>query len=122
MITDDFLRSRRRRELSDDEKAEINDILTAPVTLPRRKVVTCRGDVVTRSTLLISGLMCRYMDGSDGHRQLVSVQTPGDFVDLHGYPLQRLDHDIATISECQVADEPHAKMTELVERMPQHGP
>jgi CRP-like cAMP-binding protein len=61
------------------------------------------------------------MDGSDGHRQLVSVQTPGDFVDLHGYPLQRLDHDIATISECQVAYAPHDKMTELVERMPHLG-
>ncbi|MBN8815133.1 MAG: Crp/Fnr family transcriptional regulator [Sphingomonas sp.] len=121
MLSDNFLRGRRRRELSDEEKAGLDEILTAPVTLPKRKVVTSRGDVVNRSTFLISGFMCRYMDGADGHRQLVSVQTPGDFVDLHGYPLQRLDHDVATISECQVAYAPHDKLTELIERLPHLG-
>ena len=121
MLTEYFLKSRRQQELSDEERAGLESILTAPVTLPKRKVVTSRGDVVSRSTFLISGFMSRYMDGADGHRQLVSVQTPGDFVDLHGYPLQRLDHDIATISECQVAYAPHDKLTELVERMPHLG-
>ena len=121
MLTDNFLRGRRRRELSDDEKEAIESVLTAPVTLPRRKVITNRGDVVTRSTFLISGFMCRYMDGADGHRQLVSIQTPGDFVDLHGYPLQRLDHDIATLSECTVAYAPHEKLTQIIERLPHLG-
>lgn len=121
MLSENFLRGRRRRELSDEEKQALDEILTAPVVLPKRKVVTSRGDVVTRSTFLISGFMCRYMDGADGHRQLVSVQTPGDFVDLHGYPLQRLDHDVATISECEVAYAPHDKLTELIERLPHLG-
>ena len=121
MLTEFFLKNRRQQELSDEERAGLESILTAPVTLPKRKVVTSRGDVVSRSTFLISGFMCRYMDGADGHRQLVSVQTPGDFVDLHGYPLQRLDHDIATISECQVAYAPHDKLTELIERLPHLG-
>jgi CRP-like cAMP-binding protein len=121
MLSDKFLKGRRRRELSGEEKAAIEGILTAPVTLPRRKVVTSRGDVVTRSTFLISGFMCRYMDGSDGHRQLVSIQTPGDFVDLHGYPLQRLDHDIATLSECVVTYAPYDKLTDLIERLPHLG-
>ena len=121
MLTANFLKGRRRHELSDEERAALESVLTAPVTLPKRKVVTNRGDVVSRSTFLISGFMCRYMDGTNGHRQLVSVETPGDFVDLHGYPLQRLDHDIATISECQVAYIPHDKLTELIERFPHLG-
>ena len=121
MLSENFLRGRRRRELSEEEKQALDDILTAPVILPKRKVVTSRGDVVTRSTFLISGFMSRYMDGADGHRQLVSVQTPGDFVDLHGYPLQRLDHDVGTLSECQVAYAPHDKLTALIERMPHLG-
>jgi len=121
MLTENFLRGRRRRELSDEEKEAIESLLTAPITLPRRKVVTSRGDVATRSTFLISGFMCRYMDGADGHRQLVSVQTPGDFVDLHAYPLQRLDHDIATLSECTVAYAPHDRITEVIERLPHLG-
>lgn len=121
MLSDNFLRGRRRRELSDEEKEAIESVLTAPITLPRRKVMISRGDVATRSTFLISGFMCRYMDGADGHRQLVSVQTPGDFVDLHAYPLQRLDHDIATLSECTVAYAPHDKLTQIIERLPHLG-
>ncbi len=121
MLSENFLRGRRRRELSDDEKEGLESILGAPVTLPRRKVIMSRGDVATRSTFLISGFMCRYMDGADGHRQLVSVQTPGDFVDLHAYPLQRLDHDVATLSECTVAYAAHDKITALIERLPHLG-
>jgi CRP-like cAMP-binding protein len=65
--------------------------------------------------------MCRYLDADDGERQYVSLETAGDFVDLHGYPLQKLDHDIATLSECQVAFAPHQKLTELIERFPHVG-
>lgn len=121
MLSENFLRGRRRRELSDEERQAIEEILSAPVTLPRRRIVTSRGDVVTRSTFLISGFMCRYMDDADGHRQLVSIQTPGDFVDLHGYPLQRLDHDVATLSECTVAYAPHDRLTAMIERLPHLG-
>ena len=117
MLTDNFLKNRRRRELSGEERAALESVLSPPVTLPKRKVVTTRGDVISRSTFLISGL-CAGTWMVDGHRQLVSVQTPGDFVDLHSYPLQRLDHYIATISECQVAYAPHEKLTELIEQMP----
>src|SRR3569623_189422 len=121
MLTENFLKGRRRRELTVEEREALESVLSAPVTLPKRRTISARGDVVTKSTFLISGFMCRYMDAADGQRQLVSVETPGDFVDLHGYPLQRLDHDIATISECQVAYAPHEKQTALVERYPHLG-
>lgn len=121
MLTEKFLCHRRRRDLSDEEREALESVMTAPVVLPKRRIVTERGDTVSKSTFLVSGFMCRYMDGADGQRQLVSVQTPGDFVDLQGYPLQRLDHDIATIGECQVAYVPHERLTELVERLPHLG-
>jgi CRP-like cAMP-binding protein len=121
MLTKHFLEQRRRQDLSDEEKAALEDVLGNPVTLPKRTVVTRRGDTVTRSTFLISGFMCRYLDASDGHRQLVSIDTPGDFVDLHGYPLQRLDHDIATLCECRVAYAPHDKITRMIEAFPHLG-
>jgi len=121
MLTENFLKGRRRRELSAEERNALESVLSPPVTLPKRKVIVARGDAVQRSTFLISGFMCRYMDGVDGQRQLVSVQTPGDFVDLHAYPLQRLDHDVATIGECQVAYAPHERLTELTEKWPHLG-
>ena len=49
------------------------------------------------STYLVEGFMCRYLNDRKGERQLIAVHVPGDFVDLHGYPLKWLDHDIATM-------------------------
>lgn len=62
--------------------------------------------------------MCRYMDARDGYRQLVAFQVPGDFVDLHAYPLQRLDHDVASIAESRIAVVPHARLDEIVRTHP----
>ncbi len=119
--TADFLRGRRRRELSAEERAALEAALSAPVTLPARRTIVRRSEPVKHSTMLISGIMCRYMDARDGYRQLVSLELPGDFVDLHGYPLQRLDHDLATLTECVVATVPHERLTELIEAFPHLG-
>jgi len=116
--TQDFLRGRRRRQLSEAEKALLEDAIEKIETVPARKVVIRRGERVTYSTLLLSGTMCRYMDARDGYRQLVAYQIPGDFVDLHGYPLERLDHDVATISEATIALVPHARLDEIVAKEP----
>ncbi|MBR7518431.1 hypothetical protein KC217_22440, partial [Mycobacterium tuberculosis] len=71
--------------------------------VPPRTIVIRRGEQVRYSTLLLEGAMCRYMDARDGYRQLVAYQVPGDFVDLHGYPLKFLDHDVGTLAETTIA-------------------
>lgn len=86
--------------------------------VPARKTIVRRGDHVHESTLLLSGIMCRYMDSRNGQRQLVALHVPGDFVDLHGFPLQRLDHDVASIPACTVATVPHHRLTALTEEWP----
>ncbi|WP_137787782.1 Crp/Fnr family transcriptional regulator [Sphingomonas sp. 3P27F8] len=121
MISEHFLQGRRRSQLSDQEKLAIEEMLSPPVTIPRRTTIIRRGEEVSRSTFLISGFMCRYIDDRNGFRQFLSLQTPGDFVDLHGYPLQRLDHEITTLSECRVAYAPHHKITAVLERFPHLG-
>lgn len=104
-----------------DEKQTLEDAVGRVERLPARMTTHRRGERVTRSTLLLSGFMCRYMDASDGYRQMLSYHIPGDFPDLHGYPLQRLDHDVATITEVEVAYVPHERITELAERLPHLG-
>lgn len=117
----DFLRGRRGHELSPEESAALNQALSDPVELPARQTVVRRGEPVEHSTLLLSGFMCRYMDARDGYRQLVSVHVAGDFIDLHGYPLRRLDHDLATLTDCVVATVAHERLTELVGKFPNLG-
>jgi len=121
VLTRDFLRGRRRNELSDEERDALEQVIERVERLPARRTTHHRGDPVHHSTLLLSGAMCRYMDARDGYRQLVAYQVPGDFIDLHGFPLQRLDHDIATITEAEVAVVPHDRLTRLTERMPHLG-
>lgn len=63
--------------------------------------------------------MCRTIDNNRGDRQLVSVQLPGDFVDLHGYPLKLLDHDITTITPVEVAVVSHSNLDILIAEEPE---
>ena len=87
-------------------------------TLPTRHCLVRQGAPVHSSTLLLEGFIVRYMDDREGYRQLVAVHVPGDFVDLHGFPMKRLDHDVATIGPAKVADYPHDVIARIVEERP----
>jgi CRP-like cAMP-binding protein len=118
MIFADFLRRRERAGVSDDDRAALQSLVIETRELPARHTLVRKDDPLSVSTYLIDGFMCRYMDDHDGHRQLVAVHVPGDFVDLHGYPLGRLDHDVATLSPCRVAIVPHSRLDGLVAERP----
>lgn len=109
---------RRRGRLSPEDLAALEASVTAVRELPPRKVLARTGERITESTLLVEGFMCRYMDDRSGQRQLVSIHVPGDFVDLHGYPLERLDHDLATIGPARVACWTHGAVSELLQPRP----
>lgn len=118
MLTGDFLRGRRRDELSAEECAVIEDAVAEVRTIPPRKNILRAGQKPDFSIFLIEGMICRYMDATSGRRQLVALQVPGDFVDLHAFPLTYLDHDNATITTCKVGIVPHRRLAEILETMP----
>ena len=116
--TRDFLRGRRRSELTAEEMAVLEAAISEVVVVPPRRIIAHRADRLHNSTLLIEGFICRYMDARDGYRQLVSYQVPGDFVDLHGYPTRHIDHDIATLTESRIALVPHERLDAIMATMP----
>ncbi|MEG3164972.1 Crp/Fnr family transcriptional regulator [Sphingomonas sp. PB2P19] len=118
MLTGKFLLGRGRDELSDDEIRVIEDSVAGVRSLPARHQLVRAGDPVDSSTLLLEGYICRYMDDREGQRQLVAVHVPGDFVDLHGFPMKRLDHDVATLGPAKVATFDHRTLTTITERFP----
>lgn len=71
---------------------------------------------VRASCLLISGLCGRYSALASGARQFTEISVPGDFVDLHGFVMKRLDHGVHAFSNCQVLDVPHEALKTLTER------
>jgi CRP-like cAMP-binding protein len=118
-LTGRFLLGRRRERLSADDLAALDASVDGVRMLPARKVIVHAQATVTVSTMLLDGFMCRYMDDRAGYRQLVAIHVPGDFVDLHGYPMQQLDHDIATIDACRVANWSHQTLDRLTVDRPQ---
>ena len=118
MLTRRFLLGRTREALSDEERKALENAVMSVRQIAARTTVVRRGEPVTQSCLLLEGFMCRYLDDRQGHRQLVSVHVAGDFVDLHGFPMKRLDHDIATLGPCTVAMVDHRTLAALQERFP----
>ena len=118
MFTERFLRDRRGVHLDVGERARIEAAISEVQTLPPRTTIVRSGDQLQHSTLLIEGIMSRYIDDRRGLRQLVAVHVPGDFVDLHAFPLKVLDHDVATMTAATVAIVPHAQLDAIMHEMP----
>jgi CRP-like cAMP-binding protein len=109
---------RARHELSRDEESAIRDISWDQHRYARHDVMVRSGEVVNHSILLLSGFAFRSKLTSDGAHQIVETNVPGDFVDLHGFILKRLEHEISAASDCAVAFAPHDELTRITDRFP----
>lgn len=118
MLTSRFLLGRARQALTSEEQQVIEDAVATTRSIPARTSVVRRGALINQSLMLLDGFMCRYLDDRNGHRQLVSMHVPGDFVDLHGFPMKRLDHDVATLGLCTVAVFEHRALASLLRHHP----
>ena len=118
MLTELFLKGRGSDAIDPDDRRILELGAAAVRTYPTRHTLVRRKEVVHNSTLLLDGFIVRYMDDREGYRQLVAVHVPGDFVDLHGFPMKRLDHDIATIGPVRIAEYPHEVIEHIVEQRP----
>ncbi|MFC4671665.1 Crp/Fnr family transcriptional regulator [Seohaeicola nanhaiensis] len=92
--------------------------------LDAREIFSRAGEPMTHSALLLEGTMVRYISGggrSGPDRALVSIQVPGDFVDLHGLPLKYLDHDVSALSEARIALFANADILRIMEASADHS-
>lgn len=118
MLTDLFLKGRLRHDLSDEEKRALENAVARTVDLEPRKILVERGERIENSYFIVEGSMLRHLDDQKGERQLVGVNIVGDFVDLHGFVMKRLDHSVGSLGAVKVAQVPHKAITELVEGYP----
>jgi CRP-like cAMP-binding protein len=118
MFTERFLRHRRGVQLDVEERGRLEAAISEIKTLPPRTNIVMAGDRLSQSILLLEGFMSRYIDDRNGLRQLVAVHVPGDFVDLHAFPLKILDHDVATMTAATVAIVPHSRLDTIMHDLP----
>lgn len=82
------------------------------------KVLIAAGTPLKRSVLLLDGFLARYKELPDGARQITDIHVPGDFVDLHGFLLKSIEHDVASLTAARVAYVPHTALTAITEHEP----
>lgn len=118
MLTERFLRDKRGVFLEPEERDRLEAAISETRQLEPRKTIVRAGERLQETTLLVQGFMCRHIDDRNGLRQLVAIHVPGDFVDLHSFPLKVLDHDVATLTAATVAIIPHARLDALMRDCP----
>jgi CRP-like cAMP-binding protein len=118
MIEAHLKKLRTRDVISAEEEAAIRDAISEIREASADTTVIRHGHDLSECILLLDGWMARTTELANGHQQISELQFCGDFVDLHGFTLKRLDHSVTTITDCRFAVVPHEKLQQLLEGHP----
>ncbi|WP_294329743.1 Crp/Fnr family transcriptional regulator [uncultured Sphingomonas sp.] len=118
MIERHLLKLRLRDTISAEEEAAIRETIVDTVVHPAGRTIVRAGEELNYSTLLLDGLVGRYKDLKNGQRQITHVHVAGDFADLHGFTLKRLDHALLALTPCTIARSSHTRLRKITETMP----
>ncbi|WP_242139970.1 Crp/Fnr family transcriptional regulator [Sphingomonas sp. TREG-RG-20F-R18-01] len=116
MYIDLFLKTHRTPVLDADEVAALDASVARCTTFSARQIFIRQHMPLTQCTLLLEGFVERFKDTPEGRRQILAIHVPGDFVDLHSYPLKRLEHSVAALTDIRVALFPHPAIHALTEK------
>lgn len=112
-----FLAGRLRHAMTSREKSVLEGLIERVEVAEDDERILSRGAVCDHSTMLIEGFAVRTID-ENGKRYVVSVQTPGDFMDLHSFALKRLDHNLVAIGPVKIGIVPHTALAKLMDEEP----
>jgi CRP-like cAMP-binding protein len=117
--TEFLIRKLEERDvLSPEEKEVLESALSRPRTVKADEDMVREGDRPTESILILEGFASRYKVLQSGRRQITAIHIPGDFVDLHGFLIKKMDHAVGTLTACTIATIPHEKIRDISERYP----
>lgn len=68
--------------------------------------------------LLVSGLACRHKISGEGVRQIVSILTPSDLFNIQQLYFETADHNVQTLTRCEVLMIPRSALRQLVNDHP----
>jgi CRP-like cAMP-binding protein len=118
MINTHLKKLRLRSEISAEEERVIRDLVADIRRVPADRMVVRAGEELKQCLLLLDGWLARAKDLPTGERQVTELHVAGDFADLHGFTLKRLEHDVVSMSECTLAVVPHERVRDLTEKHP----
>jgi CRP-like cAMP-binding protein len=116
-----LLKLRARDVVTDREEAVLRGAIVDIQDLPAGRTLIRSGASLTHTTLLVDGIISRYIELKEGQRQIVELHVSGDFVDLHGFLLKRIDHHIGALTRVTIALVPHDAIRRITEEEPHLG-
>lgn len=118
MISAHLKKVRLRTTISPDEERVIRGLVSETRQIAADNFVVRSGTELANSILLLDDWLARSKDLRSGERQVLEIHLPGDFADLHGFTLKRLDHDVMALTECIIGVVPHDRIMKLTEEHP----
>jgi CRP-like cAMP-binding protein len=118
MINVHLKKLRARDDIGAEEEEVIRGLVSQVIEIPEDRTFIRHGEELHQSTMLLEGWLARAKDLPSGQRQIAELHVAGDFVDLHGFTLKHLDHDIVSMSRCRLALVPHDRLMDMTERFP----
>jgi CRP-like cAMP-binding protein len=109
---------RARDVMSQEEEEVLRGAVSEIRELPAGVLVVRAGVTLSHSTLLFDGLACRFKDLADGQRQIMELHIGGDFLDLHGFLLKQLDHNVGSMTPVRFGLVPHEALRTITETHP----
>ena len=118
--TADFLAGRLRQHLSADDLDYIENLIEDVVDYRPGARLVEREQKIDHSMILIEGFIFRTIEDNN-RRHIVGFHVPGDFFDLHGFALKRLDHNVVAVGPIRVGKVSHKRLTEVLRDRPKIG-
>lgn len=113
-----LLKLQRIGSLSVAEARDLEEAASRTRVYGADEDIVSEGDHPAECHVILTGFACRYKLLAEGKRQILSFQVPGDFCDLEGFVLGRMDHSVGTLTRCTTAVVPHKSLLEITERHP----
>ena len=105
-------------QLSETEKQILGRVTATVSDVKPHTDLILEGDRPSTVHVLMAGFAYRYKILADGARQIVAYMVPGDLCNPHIFILKRMDHTIATLSACKVAELSAADILRMTDHHP----
>ena len=113
-----LLKLRARDLLNEQEEQVLRGSVAEIREVGAGRNIVRAGVTLGESLLLVEGIVARYKDLADGQRQIMELHVAGDFIDLHGFLLKRLEHNLGAMTPVRLAVVPHERLRQITEDYP----
>ena len=105
---------RLHSDLSADDVAALRSIVASTKKVAPDTVLLSEGEISAQCCVILSGFAYRSKVSEEGRRQILSFHIAGDMPDLQSLHLERMDHDLTTLSQVHLGFIAHDALDRII--------